>query len=77
MVYLDDLHFERCSIALWERQLTVVIPLCLLCIAHWAILCRSMFIVSATYDPTTKLCAVWSTDHVFLNVEFFMSEQNF
>ncbi|CAL1702301.1 unnamed protein product [Somion occarium] len=61
------------TIALWERQLKVVIPLCILCLAHWAILWRSMFLLAAVYDPTKHSCTVWSTNHVFLNVEFFMT----
>ncbi|KAL4241275.1 hypothetical protein ABKN59_000226 [Abortiporus biennis] len=59
------------TIALWNRKLSVVIPLGFLCLGHWAILWRGMFIVHATYDETLRTCIVTKTDHVFLNVGFF------
>ncbi|THH33706.1 hypothetical protein EUX98_g396 [Antrodiella citrinella] len=61
------------TIALWERQLKIVIPLGILCLTHWAILWRGMFIVEAAYDDTVKSCVVTSTNHVFLNISFFSS----
>lgn len=68
-----SLPYTSCRIALWERQLKIVIPIGLLCLAHWALLWRGMFIVDAAYDPTTGGCVVTSTNHVFLNLGFFMS----
>ncbi|TCD71332.1 hypothetical protein EIP91_011103 [Steccherinum ochraceum] len=59
------------TFALWERQLKIVIPLGILCLAHWAILWRGMFIVHATYDDELQACVVNSTNHIFLNVSFF------
>ncbi|KAH8106235.1 hypothetical protein BXZ70DRAFT_426153 [Cristinia sonorae] len=59
------------TIALWERKPKVVIPLLVLCVAHWAILWRGMFIVRATYDDTEDACTVTATDHIFLNISFF------
>ncbi|KAI0952431.1 hypothetical protein AcV7_008238 [Taiwanofungus camphoratus] len=61
------------TIAIWERQLKIAIPLMILCLAHWALLWRGMFVVNASYSPTSSSCVVTSTDHVFLNITFFMT----
>ncbi|KAI0921523.1 hypothetical protein AcW2_006468 [Taiwanofungus camphoratus] len=61
------------EIAIWERQLKIAIPLMILCLAHWALLWRGMFVVNASYSPTSSSCVVTSTDHVFLNITFFMT----
>ncbi|KAJ3856950.1 hypothetical protein EV368DRAFT_78244 [Lentinula lateritia] len=46
------------TIALWERKLTVVVPLGLLCVAFWAILYRTMFIVRADWSDIARSCVV-------------------
>ncbi|KAJ4472271.1 hypothetical protein J3R30DRAFT_3524185 [Lentinula aciculospora] len=61
------------TIALWERKLTVVAPLGLLCIAFWAILYRTMFIVRADWSDAAQNCVVTSTEPSLLNVTFFFT----
>lgn len=58
---------------MWERKLPIVIPLVGLGLAHWALLFRGMFIITAAYDPTTLSCVVTTTKHVFLSVTFWAS----
>lgn len=62
------------SIALWERKLTIVITLGVLCLSHWALLYRGMFIVHADWDNTLRACVVTSTNPSLLKVNFFYSE---
>ncbi|KAJ3875907.1 hypothetical protein F5051DRAFT_441994 [Lentinula edodes] len=61
------------TIALWERKLTVVVPLGLLCVAFWAILYRTMFIVRADWSDIARSCVVTSTEPSLLNVTFFFT----
>jgi len=61
------------TIAIWERKLVVVVPLVLLCIAHWAMLYHGIFIVHAVWDPTENECVVNSTNATFLNINFFFT----
>ncbi|KAJ3981861.1 hypothetical protein F5890DRAFT_1533003 [Lentinula detonsa] len=61
------------TIALWERKLTVVAPLGLLCIAFWTILYRTMFIVRAEWSDSARSCIVTSTEPSLLNVTFFFT----
>ncbi|KAJ3741380.1 hypothetical protein DFH05DRAFT_1528226 [Lentinula detonsa] len=61
------------TIALWERKLTVVAPLGLLCIAFWTILYRTMFIVRAEWSDSARTCIVTSTEPSLLNVTFFFT----
>jgi hypothetical protein len=67
----DGSQFD--SIALWERQKSIVIPLGVLCLAHWALLYRTMFIVTAAWDDRTLGCVVTGTDPSLLNSAFFYS----
>jgi len=61
------------TIALWERKLAVVIPLGILCLAHWALLYRGMFIVHASWDSSLETCSVISTNPTLLKVNFFFT----
>ncbi|KAH9938427.1 uncharacterized protein B0H18DRAFT_967113 [Fomitopsis serialis] len=61
------------TIAIWDRQLKIVIPLCFLCLCHWVLLWRGMFLLNAQYDPTQGACVLLSSNHIFLNVTFFMT----
>ncbi|THV03309.1 hypothetical protein K435DRAFT_292897 [Dendrothele bispora CBS 962.96] len=61
------------TIALWERKLNVVLPLGILCLGFWGILYRTMFIVRAQWDDTTRSCIVVSTSPSLLNVTFFFT----
>ncbi|PPQ95490.1 hypothetical protein CVT26_008518 [Gymnopilus dilepis] len=61
------------TFALWERRLSVVIPLGILCVAHWALLYRTMFIVVAQWDPQAKACVVVQTNPSLLNITFFFT----
>lgn len=66
-----------CSIALWERRMSVIFALGTLCIAHWALLYRTMFIVVSQWEPSAKACVVVQTNPSILNTTFFFSEQTF
>ena len=62
------------SIALWERERRIVIPLGILCIAHWALLYRTMFIVTAAWEADARSCVVTGTNPSLLNTTFFFSK---
>lgn len=59
------------TMALWNRSIKVVVPLCILGLGHWAILWRGMFIVDAQFNAEAGQCVITQTNHVFLNVTFF------
>ncbi|KAI0663074.1 hypothetical protein C8Q70DRAFT_491292 [Cubamyces menziesii] len=59
------------TIAVWERKLTVTIPLGFLCLALWALLWRGMFIISAEYDAASTACVVTSVRRLFLSITFW------
>ncbi|PCH41403.1 hypothetical protein WOLCODRAFT_89251 [Wolfiporia cocos MD-104 SS10] len=61
------------TIAIWERQLKVVIPLCTLCLAFWGLLWRGMFVLEAEYSTSAGMCTLTSSNHVLLNINFFMT----
>jgi len=61
------------TIALWERKLSVVIPLGIICLAHWTLLYRTMFIVRADWDDDSMTCVVTSASPSLLNVTFFFT----
>uniref|UniRef100_A0A8H7Y101 Uncharacterized protein n=1 Tax=Psilocybe cubensis TaxID=181762 RepID=A0A8H7Y101_PSICU len=61
------------TIALWERRRSVVAVLGILCLAHWALLYRTMFIVVSQWDPVVKACVVVQTNPSMLNTTFFFS----
>jgi hypothetical protein len=62
------------SIALWERRWAIVVPLLALCLVHWGLLYRGMFIVRATWDNTAQACIVSSTRPELLKINFFYSK---
>ncbi|KAH8113416.1 hypothetical protein DFH11DRAFT_1775269, partial [Phellopilus nigrolimitatus] len=57
------------TIAIWERKLTVVVPLLILCLAHWGLLYHGVIIVHATWGPTS--CVVVQTNSAILKFTFF------
>ncbi|KAL0949576.1 hypothetical protein HGRIS_009625 [Hohenbuehelia grisea] len=59
------------TIALWSKQMTVVVPLVTLSLGHWGILYRGMFLVKASWDPTVGGCVVTQTNPSLLNITFF------
>ncbi|TFY65101.1 hypothetical protein EVJ58_g2196 [Rhodofomes roseus] len=61
------------TIAIWERKMKIVIPLCFLCLCHWVLLWRGMFLLNAQYSSAEGECVLVSSNHVFLNVTFFMT----
>ncbi|KAI0728746.1 hypothetical protein C8Q72DRAFT_358450 [Fomitopsis betulina] len=61
------------TIAIWERKLKVVVPLCFLCLAHWALLWRGMFLLDVSYSASEQTCVIEWSNHIFLNVTFFMT----
>jgi hypothetical protein len=61
------------TIALWNRKLSVVIPLGILCVAHWALLYRGMFDVEAEWSEEAKACMVTAANPSLLNSTFFFT----
>lgn len=59
--------------AIWERRLAVVVPLIVLCLAHWALLYHGIIIVRAEWDPVQNACVVNQTDSTLLKFTFFAS----
>lgn len=53
-----------------------MIGLGILCIAHWGLLYRTMFIVHAVWDDTVGACVVTQTQPSLLNLTFFFSKSN-
>ncbi|PPQ77775.1 LOW QUALITY PROTEIN: hypothetical protein CVT25_011210 [Psilocybe cyanescens] len=64
-------NFSR--IALWERRRSVIVVLGILCLAHWTLLYRTMFIVVSQWEPTMKACVVVQTNPSMLNITFFFT----
>jgi hypothetical protein len=75
-VYYIDADIDY-SIALWERKPAIYIPLGILCLGHWGLLYRGMFIVHASWDPVNGACLVSSTDPSLLKIIFFFSQSEF
>ncbi|KAF9449909.1 hypothetical protein P691DRAFT_515225 [Macrolepiota fuliginosa MF-IS2] len=61
------------TIALWNRKKPVIAVLGVLCLAHWGLLYRTMFIVVAEWDPVLGVCAVTQTSPSLLNTTFFFT----
>ncbi|KAG6820438.1 hypothetical protein H0H93_000434 [Arthromyces matolae] len=61
------------TVALWERNRIVIASLGTLCVAHWALLYRTMFIVKAAWEPAQGTCVVIATNPSLLNVTFFFT----
>ncbi|KAH8830322.1 hypothetical protein DL96DRAFT_1668218 [Flagelloscypha sp. PMI_526] len=61
------------TMALWERAWKVIVPLSLLCLAHWGLLWRTMFIVIAQWDDIQKTCVVTSANPGLLTSTFFFT----
>ncbi|KAF9485378.1 hypothetical protein BDN70DRAFT_903200 [Pholiota conissans] len=61
------------TIALWERRKLIIAILGTLCLAHWSLLYRTMFVVVSEWDPITNSCAVVQTDPSMLNITFFFT----
>lgn len=61
-------------IALWDRKKYIVVILGILCLGHWALLYRTMFVVQARWEPSLGVCLVTNTNSDLLNVTFFFSE---
>ncbi|KAL1744409.1 hypothetical protein HDZ31DRAFT_38747 [Schizophyllum fasciatum] len=59
------------TIALWERKPVVVASLGVLCVAHWGVLWRGMFIVESSWNEEIGACYVTKTSPGLLNVTFF------
>lgn len=61
------------TVALWDRKRQIIIALGVLCLAHWALLYRTMFIVTASWSDTAKTCVVTGTSPSLLNTTFFFT----
>ncbi|PFH52681.1 hypothetical protein AMATHDRAFT_74138 [Amanita thiersii Skay4041] len=59
------------TIALWERKKVIIFILGFFCLAHWALLYRTMFIVTAEWRDDVKACVVTQTFPSLLNSTFF------
>lgn len=62
------------SIALWDRKRLVVGALGTLCLAHWALLYRTMFVLDSQWNDDVGGCVVTATNPSLLNVTFFYSK---
>ncbi|KAK1228914.1 hypothetical protein PQX77_008072 [Marasmius sp. AFHP31] len=58
------------TIALWERRLIVVVPLGILCLGHWGVLHRTMFMLRVQWDDNSRGCVVTYTNHTLNNLTF-------
>jgi hypothetical protein len=65
------------SIALWDREKSVMVVLGILCLAHWGLLYRTMFIVVAEWSNEAQACVVMQTSPKLLNTTFFFSNTRF
>jgi len=61
------------TVALWDRNRAVMASLGTLCLAHWALLYRTMFIVKAAWSSTLQTCVVTQTNPSLLNTTFFFT----
>ncbi|TFK27079.1 hypothetical protein FA15DRAFT_666815 [Coprinopsis marcescibilis] len=61
------------TIALWERRPLIIAILGVLCLAHWGLLYRGMFVVTAKWDDGVNSCVVTESDPLFLNITFFFT----
>ncbi|KAF8974584.1 hypothetical protein BDZ97DRAFT_1751348 [Flammula alnicola] len=61
------------TIALWERRRSVIAILGVLCLAHWTLLYRTMFIVVSQWEPAVNACVVVQTNPSMLNTTFFFT----
>ncbi|KAI0751393.1 hypothetical protein C8Q80DRAFT_1098417 [Daedaleopsis nitida] len=59
------------TVAIWNNKRPVAIPLGIMCLAHWALLYRGMFIITAEYDATKLACVVATTNHLFLSLTYW------
>lgn len=70
-------HKFNHRIALWERRRSVIAILGTLCLAHWTLLYRTMFIVVSEWEPAVMACVVVQTNPSLLNTTFFFSMSSF
>ncbi|KAG8956350.1 hypothetical protein FRC04_004431 [Tulasnella sp. 424] len=56
------------TIAVWSRNLKVVIPLCILSLGQWGILLHGVITVRASWSDVAKACVVTDTVPVFLDL---------
>ncbi|KAF8204954.1 hypothetical protein BJ912DRAFT_15628 [Pholiota molesta] len=61
------------TIALWERRKSIIAILGTLCLAHWGLLYRTMFVVVSEWDSAANACVVVQTDPSMLNTTFFFT----
>ncbi|XP_006459880.1 hypothetical protein AGABI2DRAFT_67334 [Agaricus bisporus var. bisporus H97] len=61
------------TIALWNRKKIIIATLTVLCLAHWGLLYRTMFIVVAEWDHKLGICTVTQTSPRLLNTTFFFT----
>jgi len=53
--------------------MAIVVTLGAICLAHWGLLYRGMFIVTAAWDNNLKTCVVTATNPSLLKITFFFS----
>lgn len=64
------------TIAVWNKNLFVVVPLVIISLGQWGILLHGITTVSATYVPETNSCNVAQVEGLFLNLVYLWSESN-
>jgi hypothetical protein len=62
------------TIAVWNKKLYIVIPLCLISLGQWGILLHGVTTVKAFFDPVTQSCQVAAVESLFLNLVYLWSE---
>ncbi|KIO32231.1 hypothetical protein M407DRAFT_18801 [Tulasnella calospora MUT 4182] len=56
------------TIAIWSRNLMIVVPLCILALGQWGILLHGVITVHAVYSDVARSCVVTDTLPVFLDL---------
>lgn len=77
--FQTSINYQRASdsldrIALWDRKKVIVALLVILCLGHWVLLYRTMFVVKARWDEKFRACVVEETESSLLKVTFLFSK---
>jgi len=62
------------TVAVWNKKLYIVIPLCIISLGQWGILLHGVTTVKAFFDPTTQSCQVAAVESLFLNLVYLWSK---
>ena len=62
------------TIAIWNRKLYIVVPLCLMSLGQWAILFHGVATVHSSWVAAAGGCVVESTSQVFIELIYLYSK---